>query len=214
MSLNLINIAAITQNPVIQTPFPHLIIDQIFYSEKVDAIALSFPAIQDGGSIPLSQNHYSPLFNQLIQELESDDLREVIARQFKIDLTDRPCMTTLRGYSRAKDGRIHTDSKDKKMTLLVYLNQQWHGDAGCLRILKNNHDLHDYVAQIKPTTGSCLIFEVTHNCWHGYLPFEGARHSIQMNYMTDKQALQSHSNKHSFSAKIKNLKKLFVKAEY
>ena len=43
-------------------------------------------------------------------------------------------VTTLRGYSRKKDGKIHTDSKTKILTVLLYLNENWLDINGNLRL--------------------------------------------------------------------------------
>ena len=48
-------------------------------------------------------------------------------------------MVTLRGASREKDGRIHTDSTAKRVTVLLYLNpdsESWAKQEGCLRLLR------------------------------------------------------------------------------
>ena len=66
-----------------------------------------------------------PAFARLAAELEGDALRQAIAEKFAIDLDGRPTMITVRGHSDGKDGRIHTDSATKLITLLLYLNPVW-----------------------------------------------------------------------------------------
>ena len=36
-------------------------------------------------------------------------------------------MVTARGVSAARDGQIHTDSRTKLMTVLIYMNNAWEG---------------------------------------------------------------------------------------
>ena len=59
-------------------------------------------------------------FARVIAELEGPDFRRCIAEKFAVDLADRPTLITVRGYSRLeRDGRIHTDSKSKLITILA-----------------------------------------------------------------------------------------------
>ena len=94
----------------------------------------------------------------LIEELRGDAVREAFADKFGIDLTDRPTTFTLRGMSREKDGRIHTDSKTKLITVLIYLNRDWQDGAegGRLRMLRSSSDLEDYVAEVPPGFGTMV----------------------------------------------------------
>ena len=79
---------------------------------------------------------------------------------------------TLRGLSRAKDGRIHTDSKSKMATILIYFNEPWQDKDGRLRILRSEN-LEDFVSEVAPNAGTMIAFKVTDNCWHGYTAYEG-----------------------------------------
>jgi SM-20-related protein len=111
---------------------------------------------------------------------------------------------TLRGYSRAKDGRIHTDSKSKMATILIYFNDEWVAETGKLRILRSE-DMDDYVAEVAPNAGTMIAFKVTDNCWHGYPAFEGTRQSIQINFVEDDKAATKHGRRHGWTAKLKKL---------
>jgi len=64
--------------------------------------------------------------------------------------------------------------------------------CGCLRILRNGHDMDDYVQEIPPNAGRMVAFQVTDNCWRGHKPVVGKRLSIQMNYLVDEGALGKH----------------------
>jgi Rps23 Pro-64 3,4-dihydroxylase Tpa1-like proline 4-hydroxylase len=119
-------------------------------------------------------------------------------------LSDAEVVTTLRGYSRSKDGQIHTDSKTKILTVLLYLNPNWHSSVGNLRLLKINNSLDNYIKEIPSEFGNLVAFKVTDDCWHGFEPFEGKRLSIQLNYIYP-QALQSHRFRHKLSSYLKKL---------
>ena len=87
------------------------------HAEVAIDIAADFPKIEQGGSFPLSTLRYGPAFAHLVGELKGDAMRRAFAQKFSVDLEHRPVTITARGLTRAKDGRIHTDSRDK---LLVY----------------------------------------------------------------------------------------------
>jgi len=110
----------------------------------------------------------------------------------------------LRGFSRAKDGKIHTDSQSKIVTVLLYLNKNWDNSIGNLRLLKKNNDLEDYIQEISSEYGNLVAFKVTDNCWHGFMPFEGKRLSIQLNYIYPK-SLNTHKIRHKLSSSFKKL---------
>ena len=69
-----------------------------------------------------------------------------------------------------KDGSIHTDSKTKIITVLLYLNEAWDAAGGRLRLLRSGTDLENYVAELPPSNGTLLIFRRSDNSWHGHKP--------------------------------------------
>ena len=138
-------------------------------------------------------------------DLDGPAFEAVVAEKFGVDLAGRPKMYSLRGYTRAKDGQIHTDSKDKIITVLLYLNQDWKEDGGRLRILKNGRDVDDYAAEVPPDNGTLLVFKRSDRSWHGHHPFEGQRRSLQMNWMTSEGSRGWHRVRHKLSATLKKL---------
>jgi len=184
-------------------PYPHALIPQLLRPERLAAVVADFPDIRKGGSFNLSKVESRGEFAALIDELESDAFRECLAQKFDLDLAGKPVVITLRGYSRAKDdGHVHTDSKSKVITVLIYLNPTWVADTGRLRLLKSRK-MEDAFAEVLPTAGSAVIFKVTDNCWHGYLPFEGVRRSIQLNFVRSGAWAARHRWLHRFSAMFK-----------
>ncbi|MCD6055988.1 MAG: hypothetical protein K0R12_950 [Gammaproteobacteria bacterium] len=207
---NLLNLDAIAKASVVGNPYPYMVVSNALREEFMADLVRDFPAIQQGGSFPLSELQYGSLFAKLVQEMQDFPLKEIIAQKFEMDLTNRPAILTVRGFSREKDGRIHTDSKSKLITVLLYLNPDWqHQESGNLRILHNESDLDNYAAEIPSTAGTMLIFKVTDNCWHGYKPFVGTRRSIQLNYLVDSASVNKQLSRHGLSAKLKQLKSLF-----
>ena len=162
-----------------------------------------FPDIDSGGSFP-SDNLKQGDIKKLVEELEGDEFKAILENKLGVDLKDAEVITTLRGFSRFKDGKIHTDSQSKIVTVLLYLNKNWDNEIGNLRLLKKNNDLDNYIQEISSEYGNLVAFKVTDNCWHGFMPFEGKRLSIQLNYIYPK-SLNMHKIRHKLSASFKKL---------
>ncbi|WP_191489818.1 2OG-Fe(II) oxygenase family protein [Pseudomonas sp. FEN] len=203
MNCEIIDLVAIKATPVQLSPFPHSIVGNVLSSEFLSRVQQDFPLVEDAGSFPLTTVQYGGYFAKLIDELKSDAFRQVIAEKFAIDLSDKPVMITVRGKSDHKDGRIHTDSKSKLITVLLYMNEDWQSDGGRLRLLNNDHDLDNYFAEVPPQAGTLLLFKVTENGWHGHKTFLGTRKVLQLNYVVSEAALNKHAKRHGFSAKFK-----------
>ena len=162
-----------------------------------------FPDIDSGGSFP-SDNLKEGGIKKLVEELEGDEFKAILENKLGVNLKDAEVITTLRGFSRFKDGKIHTDSQSKVVTVLLYLNKNWDNEIGNLRLLKKNNDLDNYIQEISSEYGNLVAFKVTDNCWHGFMPFEGKRLSIQLNYIYPK-SLNIHKIRHKLSASFKKL---------
>jgi SM-20-related protein len=202
---NVLNPEALRKAPLVAEPYPHLIVDNLIRPEVLAEVVASFPHVPKRGSFPPEAVSYSGRFATLMQEMHSNQLRDLVGRRLGMDLDGRPPMLTIRGRTGAKDGRIHTDSKSKLVTVLLYLNPGWSAPEGRLRLLYNDHDLSRYAAEISPDAGRCLIFKVTPNCWHGHEPFEGERRTIQLNYVTSEEVRERDLKRHRFSAFVKGL---------
>ena len=196
---------ALRKATLVPEPFPYLIVDNIIRPEVLSDVVGSFPAIKKRGSFPPHAVACSGLFATLMQEMQSDELRDLIGERLGMDLTNRPPMITVRGRTSEKDGEIHTDSTSKLVTVLLYLNPGWASPVGRLRLLYNNRDLVPYAAEISPEAGRCLIFKVTPNCWHGHEPFVGERRTIQLNYVSSDKVRDRELNRHRLSAFLKQL---------
>ena len=128
-----------------------------------------------------------------------------MADKYGVDLSDKPLMITVRGRAQKKDGRIHTDSKTKFVTCLLYLNDIWDESVGRLRMLRKPDTLDDYLVEIPPNGGTLASFRRSDNSWHGHETFEGERRYIMFNWMTSRAALEHDLGRHRLSAKVKRL---------
>lgn len=208
-TLNYINTNSLANTTIEQHPYPHAVIKNLIASDKLQAVCDAFPELSDGGVFNCNDTNTKDALAEFIRELHSDNMRDWLEQKFDVDLKGKPIMATLRGLSRAKDGRIHTDSKDKILTLLVYLNPDWNNkDGGNLRVLRSDN-IEDYTDEVAPQAGTCLIFKVTDNCWHGYKPYIGPRRQIMFNFLVSDNALKKHKSSHGLSAFVKKMKALF-----
>ncbi len=200
--------AALETIPAATDPFPHVVVPDFVPPEALRAVVRDLPPLNKRGSFPTTSVSLGPAAAELMQEMEGDRLRQVIARKFDLDLGTSPTMLTLRGRTEAKDGRIHTDSTAKRVTVLLYLNPD--GDAfarqeGCLRLLRGPDDLEDYAVEVPPVNGTLLVFPNAVNSWHGHRSFTGRRYSVQLNYMTTDAKARSELRRHRISAFVKKL---------
>jgi hypothetical protein len=206
------DLKALTKQPLVTSPFPYLIVPQFLTKEGCDAVNADFPKIAAPGSFPLQELKYGKGFQEFIAFLEGDELRQQMAKKFGINLDGKPTIITVRGKAQAKDGRIHTDTKTKIITVLIYMNPSWENSGGRLRLLNNQEDINDYIAEVPPVEGTLLAFKVTPHSWHGHLPFVGERRVIQLNWVIDQGVVDREVTRHKFSAKLKKIKNWFKRS--
>ena len=200
-----LDLAKLKAAPLHTEPYLYTIVPGFLSTDMVKRINATYPSISAGGSYPIESLSESMAIKEVIDELDGPAFEAAIAEKFSVDLSGRPKMYSLRGYTRAKDGQIHTDSKDKIITVLLYLNETWQQPGGRLRILRNGHNVDDFVAEVPPDNGTLLVFKRSDNSWHGHHPFEGQRRSLQMNWMTSEGSRGWHKVRHSVSAAIKKV---------
>lgn len=202
----MLNLDALNAAVVTRAPYPFFIVPGFVGSAALEAIEKDFPQIAKPGSFPLETLRYGAGFEQFMQHLRGDDFRNAVGHKLGIDLERRPTMITVRGQARARDGQIHTDSKTKLVTVLIYLNGKWEAPGGRLRMLRGPDNLNDYIVEVPPVEGTLLAFLNTPDAWHGHEPFEGQRRSIQLNWVTDHGVVVREKIRHSISALFKRIK--------
>jgi len=191
--------------PVTDVPFPFLIVPNFVRESVKSAIAADFPEVTKAGSFPLPSLDYGPAFEAMMDALTGPDITRIVEAKFGIDLSGRPTMATVRGRCEARDGQIHTDSKTKLITLLLYMNDHADADIGRLRILRSSTDLNDMAAEVPADEGTLLLFLNGPNAWHGFEPFSGPRRVIQVNWVTDQSVVRREQSRHRVSAFFKRL---------
>jgi len=184
-------------------PYEHVVVERFVRPDEFPKVAADFPELPGPGLHPPSAVELKGAFATMLEEFNSDRFRDIIAEKFSVDLKGRPLMATIRGFTRARDGQIHTDSETKIITVLIYLNNSWDKEGGNLRLLRNGTDIEDYAKEISPIEGTLLVFKRSDHSWHGHLPFEGPRRAIQLNWVTDRFTAFKENARHFMGSKLK-----------
>ena len=201
----MIDLNAIRRAKVTRRPFQFFAAAGVLSAVDLAAVRADFPDISKPGIFPLSELSYGPALARLVDDIRSPELEDVIAEHYGVDLSGKPLMITVRGHAQAKDGRIHTDTKTKFVTCLLYLNDVWDESGGRLRMLRNPDDLSDYVAEVPPSGGTLTSFLRAENSWHGHEPYVGERRYLMFNWMTRQAAMDRELGHHRFSATLKRI---------
>ncbi|HWB51700.1 MAG TPA: 2OG-Fe(II) oxygenase [Stellaceae bacterium] len=203
--MSLVDLARLRAAPLRRDPFEFVVVENFLAADAMPSLIDAFPPVPGHGSYPLSTLACPPLFGRLMAELQGDAMRAAVEEKFAIDLSRRPTMITLRGYSDGKDGGIHTDSASKLITVLLYMNREWTDPAGRLRILRGPGDLGDYAAEVAPFAGMMVAFRRSETSFHGHQAHVGKRQSVQLNWVTDGAVVRREIGRHVWSARLKAL---------
>jgi hypothetical protein len=200
-----IDIDAVRRARRVDDPFPYIMAPGFVREEAIPGIERDFPLVTHPGSFPLPTLHYGPAFGAFMDAIRGPEFRAAVAEKFDIDLSTRPTMVTVRGWSSARDGHIHTDSVTKLITVLIYMNGKWESPKGRLRLLRSATDLNAVAAEVPPDEGTLLVFKNQPNAWHGFEPFAGPRRVVQLNWVTDESVVRHEQRRHRVSAFFKRL---------
>lgn len=200
-----LDIEALRATPLKTAPYDYLVVPDFVRPESFPSVTADYPSVPGPGSHPLPELEIEGHFKGLLGELDGPEFRQAIEQKFGLDLASRPTMFTVRGACRASDGKIHTDSATKIITVLLYMNEKWEKDGGRLRILRNGSDLGDYAEEVPPHGGTLLAFRRSENSWHGHEPFQGQRRAVQMNWVTDQSVVAREQGRHRISTTLKKL---------
>jgi SM-20-related protein len=192
--------------PLERDPFDFVVVEHFIRGDALSEIVADFPLTRGSGSYPIESLRYGPVFGGLVAALTGPELGRAIGSKFGIDLGRRPTLLTVRGMGDGRDGRIHTDSETKIITLLLYMNPSWEAAEGRLRLLRRPDDLDDYAREIVPLAGTMLAFRRSDRSFHGHRPYLGPRRALQLNWVRDHAVLRRELGRHRWSARLKALK--------
>src|ERR1700761_4366653 len=201
-----IDLDAFEAAPVARDPFAFAMVPRFVKSDAMTAINADYPLVDLPGSFPLPTLKYGPAFARLMEAIQGPEFTRAAEQKLGMDLSGRPTMVTARGVSAARDGQIHTDSRTKLVTVLIYMNNAWEAKTGRLRLLRRPDSLDDVIAEVPPDEGTLLVFRNDPNAWHGFHAFEGPRRVIQLNWVTDMGVVRREQFRHRVSAFFKRLR--------
>jgi hypothetical protein len=203
--LCILDLVRLREAPLKRDPFDFIVVEQFLRTGNLPSLLADFPHIRRHGSFPVEGLDYGPNFAPLVAALTGPALRNAVEEKFGIDLSERPTLLTVRGRSDGKDGRIHTDSKTKIITLLLYMNPVWDCAEGRLRLLRGPGNLEDYAAEVVPLAGTMVAFRRSERSFHGHHPHIGERRSLQLNWVTDQAVVRRELSRHRWAARLKTL---------
>src|SRR5215831_13922683 len=167
-----------------------------------------FPKYAGAGFFPYEANDCGPSINQLIADLTEPAVASAVGARLGIDnLGQYPTLVTLCRSLNKRHGTIHTDSRSKVATALLYLNESWPDTHdGCFRFLNRIDNIDDMAApELKPLYGTFAVFKRADNSFHGHLPFEGERRVIQVAWLTSEEEKQRKTQRGKLSRLFKKL---------
>lgn len=204
--MNVLNLEAIAAAPATAAPYPHFTAAEALKAAAVPSLMRDFPNIAKPGFFPIDDVPVIGAFADLLADLRDPAFSAAVGEKLGMDLVSRPTLITVRKWSAATDGRIHTDSTSKIATLLVYLNEAWTDTGeGRLRVLRSASDFNDYTSEISPVVGSVFGFRRSETSWHGHLPFVGERRVVQITWLLDESKVAHKRRLGKFSRFLKKL---------
>ncbi len=185
-------------------PYDFCFVEQAMAADRKDEVLADAPTIPDRGSYALPDLRHGPAFGALLADLLSRRFRRLVEDKFDLDLGGRPPCIVMMGNTTGhyNEGYAHPDSRHKIVTVLVGLSREWPHERGRLRVLRGP-DREDYAFEFAPVFGRILMFRVSDQSWHGFLPQKGQRMSLQLCYVDSERYVRKEYLRHHISARAK-----------
>ncbi len=150
-------------------------------SVSLDSLCENFPETNKVGHTYIKDVTLSKEWEAFTREIYSSEYRDAIENITGLDLSGYEVGIGIRRHSKISHGAPHSDVPRKKVTHLMYFNDEWPHDTGRIKVLgsENLSDVHDSVTPVK---GAGLMFIVANNSFHGFEPYEGVRQAMQINF--------------------------------
>lgn len=185
--MSMLNLAKFDATPLQTEPCDYIVVPEFVHSEALEGLNRDFPPIPNAGNFPLEELTYGPKFKALIDEMTGPEVRKHFAAKFGMDLEPYPTQMTIRKFMSSLDGNIHNDSRSKKITVLIYFNDEWKQKGGQLRINRSIDKMDDYYVEVPPVRGNLIAFKRNERSFHGFPPAEGERRTLQMYWVEPKR---------------------------
>ena len=174
-------------------PFAYLIATGLLAEGARTALRDGFPLSAQAGFIPYEAEVCGSEMNRLIAGITTPEFADALGDRLGVSqLSAFPVLVTICSRLNKRHGTIHSDSRSKIASALLYLNEDWTpGSAGSLRLLADGDNIQSLlIAEIPPLYGTLVAFRRSENSFHGHLPFEGERRVIQFAWLIDRDALE------------------------
>jgi len=211
-------------------PFPHIVLRDFLPASVLQETIASFPspesitdwrradALDDGGRVAQIRKlgysnvrRLSPAIRGIIQELSSGPFLTYLEQLTGIKyLLADPALTGggIHQYLPGAVLRVHADFNrlggyelDRRLNLLIYLNEGWQSIWGGDLELWDTQ-MKSCVSKITPIANTCVIFSTTSNSFHGMpeplaCPDGVTRKSLALYYYTNGRPQHEQSESHS-----------------
>src|SRR6185437_4448755 len=126
-------------------PFPFMIAHGQLPEQARAELERDFPKYSGAGFFPYDAKECGATIHALVDALTPPAFASAVGAKLGIDnLGQYPTLVTICRHLNKRHGTIHTDSKSKIATALIYLNSSWHDTSdGCLRFLNRVDDIDD-----------------------------------------------------------------------
>lgn len=193
---------------VFASPFAFLVAHNQLPEAQYAALHADFPHYRGAGFFPYDPADCGAHVRELVADLTAPTFADRIGQHLGVpDLGRYPTLVTLCRSLNKRHGTIHTDSRSKVVTALLYLNRDWPPiSEGCLRFLDRIDDVDALVApEVRPLYGTLAAFRRADNSFHGHLPYEGERRVIQVAWLTSEEEKRRKTQRGRLSRLIKRL---------
>jgi len=189
-------------------PFAFLVAREQLPRAAADVLDRDFPRYESAGFFPYQAEDCGPSIVACVDALTSPEFARALGERLGIaQLESYPTLVTICRLLNKRHGTIHTDSRSKVATALLYLEPEWpHGSAGALRFLSRIDSIDALVApEISPVYGTIAAFRRADDSFHGHLPFEGERRVIQVAWLTSLEEMERKTKRGRFSRLLKKI---------
>ena len=112
-----------------------------------------------------NENNLGLVWKSLAHEVISDKFREVLGSFVKVNLKDLSLEVNVIEYGEGAYLGPHLDLKEKVLTMILYFNEHWDEEGGCLSVLSSKKP-EDFIKRIPPIVGNASILIRSDNSWH------------------------------------------------
>lgn len=189
---SILNLSALTQGTLNTEPYCWAQINSLYSAQDAAALAATYPhdhfktvtgyggeknydyearaLLPMGSDVIAYESDLSEVWRRLARDLCSDAYREALGALTGQDLRHAPMEVNIFHYGPGANLGPHPDLPDKRVTHILYFNEQWDpAYGGCLNILRSK-DPTALAALVEPLVGNSAVLVRSDNSWHAVSP--------------------------------------------